>query len=93
MSTVSKTRFPTLFLIEGNTSSYIDDGCSQVDKARGNTYTSNNESLTVESHFIGVDSIHNLLKQFLFDIANAMPPQYNDSSNTVVAASTKEGGE
>lgn len=93
MSTVSTAKFPTGFLIKNNVSSYIGDGNSQVDKVRENTYTSNNQSLTVESHFLGTDSIHNLLKRFLSDIANTTPPMYNGSSDTVVAASTKEGGE
>lgn len=64
-----------------------------MDKAKENTYSSNNQSLTVESCFLGTDSIHNLLKRFLSDIGNAAPPMYNGSSDTVAAAPAKEGGE
>ena len=80
--------------------SYAGDGNNQMDKASGNTYTNGDQSITIESCFIGTNSIHNLLKQFIkeqnnvkIEVANTTPPQYNDSGNTVVAASAKEGGE
>lgn len=62
-----------------------------MDKAKENTYSSNNQSLTVESCFLGTDSIHNLLKRLLSDIGNTAPPIYN--GDTAAAVSAKEGGE
>lgn len=100
MSTVSKAIFPIMIVIGDSKLSYAGDGNRQMDKTSERTYTNEMQSLTVESRFVGTDSIHNLLKRFLkeqcnpkIEVANTTPPQYNNSSNTVVAASTKEGGE
>ena len=99
-STVSKAIFPVMVVIENGKLSYAGDGNRQMDKTSERIYTNGTQSLCVESHFVGTDSIHNLLKRFLKEqnnheikVANATPPQYNKFSNTVVAASAKEGSE
>lgn len=99
-STVNKVFYPVIAVIENGKLSYAGDGNKQMDKTGERIYTNETQSLFVESYFVGTDSVHNLLKRFLKEqnnheikVANTMPPQYNEPSNTVVAASTKEGGE
>lgn len=68
-----------------------------MDKTVEKTYTDQNRTLIVESHFDGAETVCDLLKRFLLEqassrtkAAQAMFPQYNDPGNTAVAASTKE---
>lgn len=92
-----KMMFSPAAVIENNPPSYLGDGNNLVDKTVEKTYTNQNQTLIVESHFDGAETVCNLLKRFLLEqassrtkVAKAMFPQYNDSGNTVVAASTKE---
>lgn len=86
-------------MIERAASSYAGEGNNAVDKAVERTYSNKNQSLVVESHFVGNESVCSLLKRFLQEqaasenrVANAASTQDADSSNTAVAASAKEGG-
>lgn len=97
LDTAGKAIFPTAAVIENRNPSYVGDGNKQVDKISETTYTNEAQSVTVESYFVGTDSIHNLLKRFLQEqfnaksrVANIVDLQYNCLGNTVVAASTKE---
>lgn len=92
-----KMMFYPAAVIESNPPSYLGDGNNLVDKTVEKTYTNQNQTLIVESHFDGAETVYNLLKRFLLEqvssktkAAKAMFPRYNDSDNTVVAASTKE---
>lgn len=83
--------------IERGNFSYTGDGKRDMDKANNlPQYSRGNQILTVERHFSDATTLHEALKQYIFErrlkdqLDTSDTSFYNRSSNTIAVTSTKE---
>lgn len=100
MKSTVKT-FPVMLIIDEESQAYNGDGKDNMDKAYSRNFTeyfNDNQSLIVESSFIGDSTVRQVIKRYLLEqigqvkLDDSSERHYNESGNVAVVASTKEVG-
>lgn len=86
--------FPTLII--NDIPSYIGDGNVTMDKDLCSQYEDNENIITIERFFTGVNTLDNLIKQYIAEkhqkikVCFSEEKRYNENCNTAVVDSSRE---